>query len=302
MPAAAQSPEEPELRLRPADRSRSVMLLGLMSGMATCALLFALLIRTTLPPFSLIATSAILVPCVSGFVAGVVGRRLASSLGVLLLGLFGIANIAGSPLIYIVLAIVICAGAAVGCAQLGIMATRRSPWALVFPVGLAAFLAWQVGIVRLDQSRMAAFQQRGLPAILAQVNRDVMDLPGSLQWEFRSDNDLHESSFIAESSRPGARYRVWVRRRSLKLRRFEVDIPPVAAGGIGGGLATLSHPRHARAYLLSLGFHSAVADGLVPAKPGFFIYDQVGEHLCRGQLDPDGAVSLTWGAERLRAR
>lgn len=302
MPAAAQSPEGPELRLRTTDRSRSVMLLGLMSGMATSALLFALLIRTTLPPFSLIATSAILVPCVSGFVAGVVGRRLASSLGVLLLGLFGMANLAGSPLIYIVLAIVVCAGAAVGCAQLGIMATRRSPVALLFPIGLAAFLAWQVSIVRLDQSRMAAFQQTGLPAILAEVNEHMMDLPGNLQWQYRSDNDLKESSFIAEAKDEGARYRVWVKRRNLKLRRFEVDVPPVARGGIGGGLATLSYPRHARAYLLSLGFHSAVADGLVAAQPGFFIYDMVGEHLCRGQLDPDGAVSLTWSAERLRAR
>lgn len=273
------------------------MLLGLIVGMAVAGLLFALIIRSPFPPLVVVYSSAFLIPCLSGFVAGLVGRSHAAALGVALLGFFAASNLASVGLWAVLVAILVCMLLAVASAQLAILARRRSPWALIFPVAMLAVIGWQARMVHLDLGKRARFEHGGLPPVLRQVSQQLVDLPPGLQWTFGAENDVTASAFIADGKAAGRRYRVWVGRNSLRLRQVEVDIPPAAIEGLcQGAHPALSDLATARAYLLALGFHAPVADALRPTGSGFFLERWVAGRQLRGQLDATGAVAVCWGS------
>lgn len=294
MPAFDQVPETNAAKA-PDAHSHRLMLLGLIVGMALAAALFAGIIRTSLHPLVLVVTSSLLVPALGGFVAGVIGRSLASSLGVVLLGIFGISNLANSPLWVVFLALFACCAVTVGSAALGILTARRSRWALVFPVVFLAVVGWQAGLVRADQERFADFRTRGIDRIVREVNSAVVEMPAHLPWRFHSDNDLKSPSFVAESALRGRRYRLWARRDDLRLRCFELHIGPHGLGELFIPPSGPDRARAARAYLMVLGFHPQVADALQPMEEGFYLQTSIARRTCRGQLDTSGAVSLAWG-------
>ena len=293
MPAYEAMVDEPIPTPEP-DRSGSLMMLGLIAGMAVCALCFAAMtIRPPFHPVVIVTTSALVVPGISGFVAGVIGRRLASALGIVLLALFAASDLSG---LWMLVGVAACSAVAVGATYLGMLAARRSRWALLFPVLLAAALAWQASMIAADRQKFRYFRGPGLHAALGEVGEQLMDVPGA-QWRFRADNDVKAPAFIATGVREGCRFMVRSDRDNVTLQRFEVDVPSSATGAPFSSPGCMPSKRlgTARAYLLALGFHPSVADALRPVGQWFYLELTLGGRPCEGRLDPSGALRVSWG-------